>query len=129
MPITDPSNIAGWAYSNYQYFPYQLMPQFGTGTRSPARFAEAQPPSRRVMMQDLMQWYPASCGLGFYYYNHGRGGNLEYGLLSSNPSLAYRLSASASSADGANLLFYDAHVEWVNMSKLVDVGTDNAPMC
>jgi len=41
--------------------------------------------------------------------------------------LAYHVSASASDADGANLVFYDGHLEWVNMSKLVDVGADNAP--
>jgi prepilin-type processing-associated H-X9-DG protein len=55
-------------------------------------------------------------------------GNIEYGLPASNPSLAYRVSTSASSADGANLLFYDGHVEWVNTNRLVDVGYDNAFM-
>ena len=129
VPITDPANTRGASYGGYFYFPNQQLPQFGTGTQSPARFVEAQPASKRVMMQDLMQYYPSSCGYPFnYYYNHGRG-NIEYPSPIDNPSLAYRVSKSASSVDGANLLFYDGHVEWVNMSRLVDVGPDMAAMC
>jgi prepilin-type N-terminal cleavage/methylation domain-containing protein/prepilin-type processing-associated H-X9-DG protein len=129
VPISDPLNTRAFSYCVFFYFPRQSWPDFGTGLEPPARFADAQPTSKRVVMQDRVTYFPSSCGYTFnYYYNHGRG-EVQLLLPGDNPSLGMRISASASAVDGANLLFYDGHVEWVNMSKLVDVGIDNAATC
>jgi len=132
VPISDPRNnrVAPqpYNYCGFFYFPRQSYPDFGTGAEPPARFADAQPSSRRVVMQDRVTFFPSSCGYPFtYYYNHGRG-EVYYPWPADNPSLGYRISASASAVDGGNLLFYDGHVEWLVLSKLVDVGWDNVFM-
>jgi len=132
VPISDPRNnrVAPQPlnYGVYFYFPGQSYPDFGTGAEPPARFADAQPTSRRVMMQDRVTYFPSSCGYPFsYYYNHGRG-EVYFPWPADNPSLGYRITSSVSAVDGGNLLFYDGHVEWVNIGKLVDVGWDNVFM-
>lgn len=129
-PITDPLNTRTVSYGVYLYFPYQLWPQFGTGARSPWLLRDAHPPGRRVMMQDRVNYYPAPpCTYGFLtYHNHGTG-SVVFDLPTDNPSLGYRIGTSLSDVAGANLLFYDGHVEWVAGNRLVDVGIDNAAIC
>ena len=132
-PITDPGNTRPGCYGVYMYFAGQQLPTFNTGNESPRKFADAQPPSRRVLMQDRIDSIPASCG-DFYEYNHGNGAPVDtpafFGAsFVDNPSLGVRVSSSRSDVAGANLLFYDGHVEWVNMSRLVNVGPDMAASC
>lgn len=127
-PITDPDNTRHWCHGVYYYFPGQISPQFGTGKGSPARFVEAQPAARRVVMQDRVAYMPQPpCAFSFVvYHNHGRGWS-EAPSPADNPSWKWYVSTSLNDVAGANLLFYDCHVEWVNGNRLVDVGEDMVP--
>jgi len=80
------------------------------------------------MMQDRIAFYPVPpCAFGpLFNYNHGRG-TAELLLPSNNPSVAWRSASSTRDVFGANQLFDDGHVEWVNMNRMVDVGEDDAP--
>ena len=122
--IDDPANTRHACYGTYQYFPGRRWPQFAKeGTDqyndpapAPDRTDLAGATAGRVMMQDSFgdDWAVA----GMMLFNHGQGRVInDWG--DGSPSYACRLGPRG---DGANLLFYDTHAEWVGDSALEPVG-------
>lgn len=119
-PIDDPSNTGNDRACGYFYFPGRRYPEFpnhfaSSGlTGTPARISQVPNPSERVMMQDRFQMLSAT----LWWVQHGNG-PLDVG---SNPSNVRRKLSTIADAFGANILFFDGHVEFLPPSRLVDVG-------
>lgn len=122
--IDDPANTRHACYGTYQYFSGRRWPQFAEeGTEqyndpkpAPDKTSHADATAGRVLMQDSYgdDWAVP----GMMLFNHGQGRVInDWG--DGSPSYACRLGARG---DGANLLFYDTHVEWVGDSALEPVG-------
>ena len=75
-------------------------------------------PAQKVVMQDQLSGHLVD---QWVKYNHGRG-SVIIPFPDINPSAGYRLGQLYSSADGANLLFYDNSVKWYLFDQLDDVG-------
>lgn len=109
--------------ATYRYYPGRRWPQFAEpGTEQynnpkpqPNRYENVDNAARRVMMQDayIDDWMTGGMAL----FNHG-GGILIHNS-EDYPTSAYR---SGPVGDGANLLFYDGHAEWVGYNNLELVG-------
>jgi len=106
-------------FCNFLYFPGNTRAQFGWGdayyrTPFPFQTARAQNTSALPMLQDLFWDDEASSILRF---THGRGtrtcpypNDSRPGVL--NPSYTYLTSFASADPDGANITYYDGHVEW-----------------
>jgi prepilin-type N-terminal cleavage/methylation domain-containing protein/prepilin-type processing-associated H-X9-DG protein len=115
-PIDDPANTGNDRSCGYFYFAGRQFPEFPQhGTNgTPERVSGVSNPAERVLMQDRVQLLSPTLA----WAQHGRG-PLDVG---SNPSNVRRKLVSLADAYGANCLFFDGHVEFVPMSRLVDVG-------
>jgi prepilin-type N-terminal cleavage/methylation domain-containing protein/prepilin-type processing-associated H-X9-DG protein len=118
--IDDPANTGNDRACGYFYFAGRKYPEFlqhfaSTGkTGTPDRVTGIPNPQERVLMQDRVHYLSAT----LTWAQHGRG-PLDVG---SNPSNIRRKLGSLADVYGANCLFFDGHVEFVPMNRLVDVG-------
>ncbi len=139
LPIDDPENDYRYAngsvmdsqmvhapdaprYCSYFYFPGRtLYPHFGDANKTvPLKIGNAN--SRNVILQDQLLFrknnWPGENG---WWANHSSNGT-KY--THANPSSMTWVvpEDDRESVQGANLLFYDAHVDWMRINKLVYVG-------
>jgi len=126
--IDDPRNTRSMCYDTFFYFPGLTWPTFNkqniTDTKNgpqPVKPEAAKVAGGRVMMQDV------------YYYrrpnlwaecNHAMGPAIFGVSNGTNPSYVVRQLSNAdpTRGDGANLGFYDGHVQWYIFENLDDVG-------
>ena len=109
-------------YCSFFYFPGRTQyPHFGDADKTvPLKISNAN--SRNVIMQDQLLFrknnWPGEDG---WWSNHSSNG-AKY--THANPSsLTWVVPEDdVESVHGANLLFYDAHVDWMRFDKLVYVG-------
>ena len=115
--IDDPDNTRVIAnYCTYFYFPGD-DPDFNYDNgRSPASLGEIVDGSDQPFMQDQVTWNWLQPGL--FMVNHARSGT-EFQFDATNPSWSY---LATTNYEGANVSFFDGHVEWRQSSTLVDVG-------
>jgi prepilin-type N-terminal cleavage/methylation domain-containing protein/prepilin-type processing-associated H-X9-DG protein len=117
--INDPRNTRNISYCTYYYFPSRKYPTFGDSETQPKSFTSTKSPTLKVMMQD---YYLGNIKFETVYYNHGKGSAYQ-SLPEINPSYGYKSGILYKDGNGANLLFYDGHVNWYNFKKLEDIGS------
>lgn len=122
VPIDHPSNIRVGCYGSRYYFPGVRNPNFNNSP-APTAIVQVSKASDRVMLQDVMVDATATAG-GMWAFNHGSG---SLSVLADNPSARSYSSLSRSSTRGANLGYYDGHVEWWDTLKLQKVGITSSP--
>ena len=125
--IDDPANTRWACYATYQYFPGRRWPQFAaSGTEAyddPKPLADKQEEltvaaADQVSLQDtfIEYWEVADTML----FNHGPA-HVRYEWMNTGTP-AYAV-LEGPFGDGANLLFYDDHVRWVDSGSLEPVGS------
>ncbi|MBI1375244.1 MAG: prepilin-type N-terminal cleavage/methylation domain-containing protein [Phycisphaera sp.] len=131
-PLDDPRNTRGQCYFNYRYFVGRQWPTMD-GQRSPERISQPHATAKRTMLQDLMcDWFNADRVEYYRFnYNHGDGiaGEWFDNSADVNPSNFTKTSYSNENDKytfGANLLFYDGHVAWLNYGDADLLGWSNS---
>ena len=127
--IDDPANTRGVSYGTYYYFPGRIYPTFNRdfvdNGAQPSDISKTGNPAGKVFMQDIFGVLRISNDR-WVRYNHGKGA-IDEPLFypDTNPAMVYKGGwfAEAEECDGANLVFYDNHVQWYNRTDLEDVGS------
>jgi prepilin-type N-terminal cleavage/methylation domain-containing protein/prepilin-type processing-associated H-X9-DG protein len=133
----------GLVFSTILYFPGRQLPSFGlqynnagayiftnsqgyASYTTPAHLSEVRYPANQVLMQDRC-YYLFNGSL--FYSNHCRGGSAggpggAGGGASNQTNLAFEITSTPNfkQVSGANILFFDGHVEWVTRDSLRNVG-------
>ena len=120
--IDDLANTRYYCYNTYYYFPGRKYPEFGDSKIQPKSFDGFKRSASKVMMQDHYRGNPTNKTV---YYNHGKGPSII--PQPTNPACGRRKGTLFKDEDGANLLFYDGHVNWYRSGKLEDAGAATRP--
>ena len=117
------SEFMGLIYGVYQYYPGRVSPDFqGAG---PVPITTTQGTSNWMMMQDQVRdhswWSPPTYGIRV---NHGIGEQKDHAVWG-NPSGAFYNALAFEDVWGSNILFFDNHIKWYNMSALENCGVEN----
>jgi len=110
--IDSDANTRFASYGTFAYLPGRQTPDYDDGLNHPANLTGAYAPASTPMMQDI---YEDSVGSNLRY-NHGNGRALSLG---GNPSFR---AIEGLDGYGANINYFDGHVQWVGGDELVDVG-------
>ena len=124
-PIDSPLNTSNTLYGNFEYFPDSIFPFHQTPGKSPApsRFDKAANAAEEAMMTDVVRDFTPVPSMLTYFVNHGRGPLYTSPAgLAGNPSYNGYYFSDRNLLDGANIAFYDNHVQWLTSKALVRTG-------
>ncbi|NQZ71281.1 MAG: type II secretion system protein [Lentisphaeria bacterium] len=117
--IDDPLNTRYSCWGTFYYFPAAPYPEFGSAEDIPNNINRVENPESQVLMQDRLYSHPT----GLQMSNHANG-DYQQPFTADNPSNTRILGICY----GANLLFFDGHVNWYDFNSLEDVGSLSASM-
>jgi prepilin-type N-terminal cleavage/methylation domain-containing protein/prepilin-type processing-associated H-X9-DG protein len=123
VPIDDAANTNSDSKSTFWFFP-RSNNYTGSMKDTPTRLGVSRAPDQTVLMQDLLgQFDPANTSTPLFWKNSHSGGNVHQ-PRADNPSRVYNIAVTSAGL-GGNLLFFDGHVQWLQVRSLQRVGKDN----